>query len=60
MELIEPTLNLFWGIYIFAQYVSNRNDKELKRYIFFHYAVLILILNRGALVQLLFSNIFIY
>lgn len=60
IHVVLCNLNLFWGIYIFAQYVSNRNDKELKRYIFFHYAVLILTLNRGALVQLLFSNIFIY
>lgn len=60
LHVVLCNVNLFWGIYVFVQYVSNRKDRALRRYLLFHYIIFILILNRGALVQLFFSNIFIY
>lgn len=59
-HVLLSNISLFWGIYVFLQFQSNRHDKRLKRYVWMAYIPHILLLNRGAIIQLLFSSIFIW
>lgn len=60
LHVILSNINYFWGLYIFIQYLSNKEHKYLKKYILLSYLPYFLLINRGAITQLLLSSIFIY
>lgn len=59
-HVLLSTLSSFWGIYVFVQYQSNPDNKELKKYCGLAFIPHLLLLNRGALVHILLSDVFIY
>lgn len=52
--------NVVWSIYLFYQYQSNRDNKQLLRYFLFSLVPFLLMFNRGALMQILCPCFFIY
>ena len=60
LHVVLSNINYFWGLYIFIQYLSNKEHKYLKKYILLSYLPYFLLINRGAITQLLLSSIFIY
>ena len=60
LHVVLSNINYFWGLYIFIQYLSNKEHKYLKKYILLSYLPYLFLINRGAITQLLLSSIFIY
>ncbi len=63
IPMIGPFISYFnvvWSIYLFYQYQSNRDSKQLLRYFLLSLVPFLLMFNRGALMQILCPCFFIY